>query len=74
MVTQSFSQVHEIDYNKTFASIIKQELLRIFLAIAVILKMILWQIDVISTYLKRPVGQDKHHPIYMRIPQGYKTG
>lgn len=41
LVAQGFSQVHEIDYTKTFAPTIRRESLRIFLAIAAILGMIL---------------------------------
>lgn len=41
---------------KTFILTIKQELLRIFLAIARMLKMILLQISVIEAYLKTFFG------------------
>ena len=41
LVAQGFSQVNRIDYTKTFAQMVRRKLLRIFLAIAVILKMIL---------------------------------
>ena len=51
-MAQGFSQVYKIDYIKTFAPIIRWELLRIFLAIAVMLRMILVQMDVIGGYLE----------------------
>ena len=37
LIAQGFSQVYEINYTKTFAIGIRQYLLRIFLAIAVML-------------------------------------
>ena len=67
LVTQGFFQVHGIDYTETFATIIRRESLRIFLAIALILEMILLQIDIIGAYLENPLGQS-NHPIYMKIP------
>ena len=51
-VIQKFSQVYKINYIETFVPTIGRELLRIFLAITTMLKMILIQIDVISTYLE----------------------
>ena len=41
LVAQGFSQVHGIDYTETFAPTVRRKSLRIFLAIAVILEMIL---------------------------------
>ena len=67
LITQSFFQVHDINYNKIFTSTIRQESLKIFLVIAAILGMILLQIDVISTYLESLLGQDQRHSIYMKI-------
>ena len=73
LVAQGFSQVHGIDYTKTFAPTIRHELLRIFLAIAATLGMILIQMDVIEAYLESALGQNEQ-PIYMRIPQRCLAG
>lgn len=73
LVTQGFAQVHEIDYTKTFTSIMNQKLLRIFLTITAILRMITMQIDVIGAYLKSSLGQNKHQ-INTKIPQECITG
>lgn len=51
-VIQKFSHVYKINYIETFVPTIRRELLRIFLAITTMLKMILIQINVISTYLE----------------------
>lgn len=64
--------MHRIDHIKIFAPTIKYELLRIFLAIATILKIIIIQIDVIRVYLKTVFNQNKPL-IYINIPQRYLT-
>ena len=73
LVAQRFSQVHGINYTETFVPTIRRKSLRIFLAIATMLGMILMQMDVIHAYLESGLGYNKQ-PIYMRIPQGYLAG
>lgn len=58
LVAQSFSPVYGINYTEIFVFAIKQELLRIFLAIIIILEMILLQIDIIDTYLESSLNQN----------------
>ena len=65
--------MHGIDYTETFAPTIRRESLRIFLAIATMLGMILIQMDVIGAYLESALDQNKQ-PIYMKIPQGCRAG
>lgn len=65
--------MHKINYIKTFALIIRRELLKIFLAIAVILGIILIQINIIEIYLENALGQNKQ-PIYMKISQKCLAG
>ena len=62
--------MHEIDYTKTFSPMIRCKSLRIFLAIAIMLEMILIQIDIVGSYLESALSQNKQL-IYMRIPQEY---
>lgn len=73
LVTQCFSQVHGIDHIETFAPTIRRESLRIFLAIAAMLGLILLQMDVIGAYLESTIGQNEQ-PIYMKIPLGRQAG
>ena len=73
LVAQGFSQIHGIDYSKTFVSMVRRKLLRIFLAIAVMLEIILIQIDVVGAYLKSTLGQNEY-PIFMKISQGCLVG
>ena len=56
LFTQGFLQMHGIDYTETFAPIIRQELLSIFLAIATLLGMIILQMHVIGAYLENTLG------------------
>lgn len=56
LIAQGFFQLHEIDWSKTFTSTIRWESLKIFLAIAVMLGMILLQVDVINAYLESLLG------------------
>ena len=65
--------MYGIDYTETFVPIIRQESLKIFLAIAIMLKMILLQIDVIGAYFESSLSQ-KIQSINMKIPQGCKSG
>ena len=56
LVAQGFSQVHRIDYTKIFARTVRSESLRIYLAIAVMLKMILIQMDIVEEHLDSAFG------------------
>lgn len=66
IVALEFSQVHNIDYIEIFSSTIRRKSLRIFLAIATIIKMIILQIDIIGVYLESALSQN-NQPIYMKI-------
>ena len=63
LVAQSFSQVYRINYTKTFVPAIKQQSLKIFLAITTMLGMILLQMNVIGAYLESLLRQDECHSI-----------
>ena len=73
LVAQEFYQVHGINYTETFTPTIRRKSLRIFLAIAIMLGMILIQMDVIGTYLKSALDQNEQ-PIYMKISQRCQAG
>ena len=57
IVAQSFLQVHGIDYTETFALIIRRETLKIFLAIFIMPKITLLQIDIIAAYIESLFSQ-----------------
>lgn len=56
LIMQGYLQVYEIDYIKTFILSIRQELLRIFLVIATILRMMVLQLNIIGAYLESLFG------------------
>ena len=73
LVVQRFSQVYGIDYIKIFTPIVRRKSLRIFLAIATMLELILIQINIVGAYLESALDQNKH-PIFMKIPQRCLVG
>jgi len=50
LVIRDFSQIHEVDYENTFASIIKFDTLRVFLAITTMKDLELHQVDVNNAF------------------------
>ena len=59
LVAQGFSQVHGIAYTETFSPTIRRKSLRIFLANAAMLGMILIQRDVVGAYLQSALSQNE---------------
>ena len=50
LVIRDFSQIHEVDYENTFAPIVKFDTLRVFLAIATMKDLELHQVDVNNAF------------------------
>ena len=67
VVTQGYLQVYGIDFEKTYASTVRYDMLRLLFAIAAIEDWEIHQIDAISTYLAGELKED----IYMHPPEGY---
>ena len=67
LVAQGYAQQHGIDYEETFAPVVKYVSLRTVLAIANQCNMELHQMDVNSAYLNGDIDAE----IYMRQPEGY---
>ena len=67
LVAQGFAQQHGIDYEETFAPVVKYVSLRAVLAIANQHNMELHQMDVNSAYLNGDIDAD----IFMRQPEGF---
>lgn len=59
LIAQGFSQVYRLNYMKIFAPTIRRESLKILLAIATMLGMILIQMNVVEVYLENELGQHK---------------
>ena len=69
LIAQEFLQQEGIDYEKTFASTVQKESLRIYLTIVAALNLKLHQIDVVAAYLISNLEVEGQE-IYMRISEG----
>lgn len=69
---QGFLQVAGIDYTETFAPTVRRKSLRIYLAIAALLGLIVHQVDIVGAYLESLLD-DNEFPIYMRPPPGLRN-
>ena len=67
LVAQGFTQKHGVDYEETFAPVVKYASLRTIFAIANQYGMEIHQMDVNSAYLNGDIDAE----IYMRQPEGY---
>ena len=65
-MVKGFGQAHLIDYNETFAPVVKWMSIHILLALAAQLNLEVHQMDVKTTFLNR----DLEHVIYMEPPLG----
>ncbi|EDK44043.1 conserved hypothetical protein [Lodderomyces elongisporus NRRL YB-4239] len=68
VVIRGFSQIHGIDYEATFAPVIRYESMRIMLAIAAQYKMQVHQMDVTTAFLNAELDEE----IYMKQIEGYE--
>ncbi|KAH3899240.1 uncharacterized protein SCDLUD_004673 [Saccharomycodes ludwigii] len=67
LVAQGFTQRAGIDYNETFAPVIRYSSVRLFLAVAASRGFLIHQMDVTTAFLNAPIDT----PIYVRPPVGY---
>ncbi|KAG8491313.1 hypothetical protein CXB51_014564 [Gossypium anomalum] len=69
LIAQGFSQAPGLDYHETFCSVVKANIVRTVLALAVSCKWKLRQVDVNNAFLNRDLAED----IYMKQPIGFET-
>ncbi|UYV68602.1 hypothetical protein LAZ67_6000178 [Cordylochernes scorpioides] len=67
LVAKGYSQQYGIDYKETFAPVVRQSTIRMFLALAVEYNLILHQMDVQSAYLNGEIKEE----IYMTQPENF---
>lgn len=68
LVAKGYNQEQGIDYDDTFAPVVKQQSLRLLLAIAVNEKLIAHQIDISTAFLYGELDED----IYMEPPERHR--
>ena len=68
LVVKGYSQMKGIDYEETFAPVVKFNSIRILLALAAQQNLEVHQMDVKSTYLNGDLDEE----IYMDQPEGYE--
>jgi hypothetical protein len=64
LIARRFSQRHRIDYNETFAPIMRMKSLRILLAVAAAEYLKVYQINVVTAYL----AEELEGKIYIAMP------
>ncbi|KAF6767306.1 Zinc finger, CCHC-type, partial [Kalmanozyma brasiliensis GHG001] len=64
LVAQGFSQKHGIDYDETFAPVVKLKTLRLLMILSLQLGLTIYQMDVVTAYLNGDIDTD----IHMRVP------
>ncbi|UYV66792.1 hypothetical protein LAZ67_4002870, partial [Cordylochernes scorpioides] len=67
LVAKGFSQKYGIDYEETFAPVVRQSTIRVFLALAVEYNLIVHQMDVQSAYLNGEIKEE----VYMAQPENF---
>ena len=66
LVTRSFTQEYEIDYEKTFAHVARLSSIRTFIAISMDRKWPLFHMDVKNSFLNGELSKE----VYMKLPPG----
>lgn len=69
-VAKGYSQLHGIDYNDTFAPVVRHASIRFLFAVAVKLRMKIHQLDVVTAFLQG----DLKETIFMEQPDSYHDG
>jgi hypothetical protein len=67
VVARGFTQQYGVDYNETFAPMVRMASVRFQLAIAAQKKLVVHSVDVVSAYLAGDLDED----LYMVPPEGY---
>ena len=68
LVARGFQQVQGVDYNETYAPVVKLSSIRVLLAVVAHLDLELHQMDVVTAFLHGELDED----IYMHQPEGFR--
>jgi hypothetical protein len=70
LITKGFSQIPGIDFDQTFAPMMRSESLRALIALATQLNLCIHTVDAVGAYLNGELEET----IYMQQPPGYEDG
>jgi len=68
LVVKGYSQIHGVDYNETYAPVVKAETLRLLFAIAAMMRYDCHLMDAVTAFLNSILKDT----IYVRQPEGYE--
>ncbi|GJU51451.1 retrovirus-related pol polyprotein from transposon TNT 1-94 [Tanacetum coccineum] len=69
LVAQGYNQQEGIDYDETFAPVVRLETIRIFLAFTTYMNFIVYQMDVKSAFLNGKLKEE----VYVKQPPGFES-
>jgi hypothetical protein len=70
LVAKGYTQISGLDYDQTYASVVRLESFRIVAALAAALDLHIWQVDIVGAFLY----STNKFTTYMRQPPGFSTG
>lgn len=71
LCARGFTQIYGIDFDETYAPVVKFTSIRVFLTKAILMKMTIHQMDVVTAFLNAPLDEE----IFMRQAPGFaETG
>ena len=70
LVAKGFSQIPGIDFTETFAPVLRLDTLRLLLALATKLNLVIHVVNIMGAYLNGTLDEE----IYMKQPPGFKDG
>nr|GEW83549.1 retrovirus-related Pol polyprotein from transposon TNT 1-94 [Tanacetum cinerariifolium] len=69
LVAQSYNQQEGIDYEETFASVVRLETIKTFFAYAAYMDFMVYQMDVKSAFLNEKISKE----VYVQQPSGFES-
>jgi hypothetical protein len=70
LVTKGYTQIPGLDYDQTYASVVRLESFLMVVSVATTLDLHIWQVDIITAYLY----STNKFTTYMRQPPGFVPG
>jgi hypothetical protein len=68
LCARGFTQVQGVDFDETYSPVVKYTSIRVFLVKAVLMKMVIHQMDVVTAFLNAHLDED----VFMKQPPGFE--